>query len=335
MRRAVLIVCLASWAQAARLHATEEQPGLPDRAVAVLGKYCLRCHGDDFRYPGLDFRDRPSLLRPRDEKEEPFIVPGKASASRIWTVMEHGDPQQMPPETQAQTERRRKSTGPEVDRHGCRLSTSQSSSTTIYRRQRRHRTHPQRSGESAGLATQDDSLLLLGAFVEHRSQRRRLAHRTGSRIETFEWPFEQFKDCPTFDRRPGWNPAANQPSGVRLEKSPMGGSLGSVSFRIGAARKACASDLRDDRFRVAVPSSGLVRLPCVATSVVSPAHYVARNTRIASTAIAARRAAERQRSDQFRKEPIDASRFQRRKVGRLGPQSNRGTAQFEIRLLLV
>lgn len=72
---------------------------LAKQGVAFLKTYCQRCHGDDLRYPGLDTTDLATLLRPKDEKEAPFIVPGKPDESRLWDAV---DTKYMPPEKQPQ-----------------------------------------------------------------------------------------------------------------------------------------------------------------------------------------------------------------------------------------
>ncbi len=72
------------------------------KGVAFLEKHCASCHGDDNAYTGLDMRDRATLLRPLDNGEDPFIVPGKPEESRLWKVINDHDPLQMPPEDQDQ-----------------------------------------------------------------------------------------------------------------------------------------------------------------------------------------------------------------------------------------
>jgi hypothetical protein len=74
-------------------------PKLAAAGVAVLEKYCHRCHGVENRYPGLNMLDRATLLRPKDPNEEPFLVPGKLDESRIWQMVDAGE---MPPEKQLQ-----------------------------------------------------------------------------------------------------------------------------------------------------------------------------------------------------------------------------------------
>ena len=72
------------------------------KGVEFLEKYCARCHGETNAFPGLDMRDRETLLEPADEHEEPYLVPGDLSASRLWSVVKDHSPQQMPPEDEDQ-----------------------------------------------------------------------------------------------------------------------------------------------------------------------------------------------------------------------------------------
>jgi len=72
------------------------------QGVALLEKYCYACHANDFKYPGLNLRDRVTLLKPADANETPYIVPGKPAESRIWKAVGQQDPVQMPPSDQPQ-----------------------------------------------------------------------------------------------------------------------------------------------------------------------------------------------------------------------------------------
>ncbi len=72
---------------------------LAKKGVGFLKTYCQKCHGDDQRYPGLDVLIRTTLVRPADESEAPFIVPGNSSDSRLWDALET---EYMPPEKQPQ-----------------------------------------------------------------------------------------------------------------------------------------------------------------------------------------------------------------------------------------
>jgi len=73
-----------------------------DKGMAFLENHCAACHGDDNAYPGLDMRDRTTLLAPTEKNEAPFIVPEKPEESRIWRVVHSHEPSQMPPEDQDQ-----------------------------------------------------------------------------------------------------------------------------------------------------------------------------------------------------------------------------------------
>lgn len=91
-----LLAFVPSIAQAA-----DETLGTAEKAVAVLNNYCYRCHGAEFKYPGLDILDRATLIDPKDE--QPYLVPGQADKSRIWQKMSAADPaDRMPPENQPQ-----------------------------------------------------------------------------------------------------------------------------------------------------------------------------------------------------------------------------------------
>lgn len=76
-----------------------EEPMSISSGYAVLRKSCLSCHGDDFKYPGLDLRDRATLVKPRDPTVKPFLVVGKPDSSRIWQRANGGG---MPPDDQPQ-----------------------------------------------------------------------------------------------------------------------------------------------------------------------------------------------------------------------------------------
>jgi hypothetical protein len=72
---------------------------LASQGAAFLKSYCQKCHGDDFRYPGMDVTNRATLLKPLDADEEPFLVEGKPDESRLWQAIES---MEMPPERQPQ-----------------------------------------------------------------------------------------------------------------------------------------------------------------------------------------------------------------------------------------
>jgi mono/diheme cytochrome c family protein len=78
---------------------TDIDINLARQGQGLLKTYCQKCHGDDLKYPGLDVTDRSTLLRPKDDAEEPFIVPGKVDESRLWEAVMSD---YMPPEQQPQ-----------------------------------------------------------------------------------------------------------------------------------------------------------------------------------------------------------------------------------------
>jgi hypothetical protein len=71
----------------------------PASGAGFLTKYCIRCHGEDYKYPGLDVADRVTLLKPADPTEDPFLVPKAPDKSRLWKRADGGG---MPPEDQDQ-----------------------------------------------------------------------------------------------------------------------------------------------------------------------------------------------------------------------------------------
>lgn len=77
----------------------QDSPELRKNGYAVLQTYCLRCHGNDFNYPGLDMRDRATLLQPQDKDQKPYLVPGKLDESLIWKQIAEA---KMPPDDQPQ-----------------------------------------------------------------------------------------------------------------------------------------------------------------------------------------------------------------------------------------
>ncbi|HBE70817.1 MAG TPA: hypothetical protein DDW52_21945 [Planctomycetaceae bacterium] len=78
---------------------SEFDVSLASTSVKFLETYCQRCHGVDQRYPGLDVLDRATLLDPKVEDEDAFLVPGNAENSRLWDVI---DSEHMPPASQSQ-----------------------------------------------------------------------------------------------------------------------------------------------------------------------------------------------------------------------------------------
>jgi mono/diheme cytochrome c family protein len=112
--RALVAIALTiggAWQTVSRVEGAEPDapvdPALAAAGQAVLDKYCYRCHGVDFKYPGLDVLDRATLLRPKDEQQDPFVVPGDPDKSRIWEAI---DTAYMPPEKQPQPTNEEKAT---------------------------------------------------------------------------------------------------------------------------------------------------------------------------------------------------------------------------------
>ena len=98
----ILGVALSSFVRPVTAADTPSKTALAERGLKFLDTFCHRCHGVDFRHPGLDMHDRATLLRPKAKDEVPFVVPGKPEESRLWQVVVKHDPQQMPPEKQKQ-----------------------------------------------------------------------------------------------------------------------------------------------------------------------------------------------------------------------------------------
>ncbi len=74
---------------------TDTKGGLAEQSYAIIKKYCYRCHGVDFKVPGLNMLDRDLLVAKRGADELPYVTPGKPDDSYIWQrVSEDAD---MPP----------------------------------------------------------------------------------------------------------------------------------------------------------------------------------------------------------------------------------------------
>ena len=95
-----VVLCLGSAVPASGQQLSPDQIELARNGVRVLNTYCKKCHGDGQVYPGLDVYDRAGLLNPTNG-EDPYIVAGDPSASRIWKIV-HGAGKRMPPEKQPQ-----------------------------------------------------------------------------------------------------------------------------------------------------------------------------------------------------------------------------------------
>ena len=106
MRKMLLVSCLVLSLAVGRTTVAADNP-LATQATAILKTYCHRCHGIDFKQPGLDVLDRATLLRPKDSSEKPYLVPKDLKQSRIWEQLDGGD---MPPAKQPQPSAAEKAT---------------------------------------------------------------------------------------------------------------------------------------------------------------------------------------------------------------------------------
>lgn len=94
-----------------------EEPSLPTppprdpevlarRARAVLTKYCVQCHGEEYKVPGYNILDREGLVAPRGKDKLPYVTPGDPNRSELWQRvgvqedMPPRDPGPSPPEIQ-------------------------------------------------------------------------------------------------------------------------------------------------------------------------------------------------------------------------------------------
>jgi serine/threonine-protein kinase len=83
-RLACLALCLAALPAAATRAAHDD---LPKKAMAVLDKYCSRCHGVGKVEGYLDVRDPKSLLSKSESEGVQYIVPKDAAKSYLWERM--------------------------------------------------------------------------------------------------------------------------------------------------------------------------------------------------------------------------------------------------------
>jgi len=87
MRRlSCLALCLAASLSAPARAADDAPDALPAKAMAVLEKYCSRCHGVGKVEADLDVRDRKSLLG-KTADGQPFIVPKEPGKSALWELL--------------------------------------------------------------------------------------------------------------------------------------------------------------------------------------------------------------------------------------------------------
>ena len=68
---------------------------LAQQGYAVLKKYCYRCHGIDFKVPGMNVLDLDTLTVDRKDADR-YLVIGKPDESYLWQRV--GVDNDMPPE---------------------------------------------------------------------------------------------------------------------------------------------------------------------------------------------------------------------------------------------
>jgi serine/threonine-protein kinase len=95
-----MIAALAADWSAARLARADDD--LSAAGYAVLQTHCVRCHGEEFSFPGLDMRLRETLLASDAPEKPAFLVPGKARESRIYLHAAGLRQDKMPPEGEPQ-----------------------------------------------------------------------------------------------------------------------------------------------------------------------------------------------------------------------------------------
>src|SRR5688572_11543476 len=91
--RTLLLLAMAAVLSSAPPARAENE--LAQQGYALLKKYCYRCHGIDFKVPGMNVLDLDTLTAVRKDAD-PYLVVGKPDASYLWQrVGVDGD---MPPE---------------------------------------------------------------------------------------------------------------------------------------------------------------------------------------------------------------------------------------------
>jgi hypothetical protein len=91
--RIPLLLAMAAVVSPASAGAADNE--LAQQGYALLKKYCYRCHGIDFKVPGMNVLDLDTLTAVRKDAD-PYLVVGKPDLSYIWQrVGVDGD---MPPE---------------------------------------------------------------------------------------------------------------------------------------------------------------------------------------------------------------------------------------------
>ena len=96
---ALLILGIASLAAAGPARADADLDKLTADAHKVLKTYCHRCHGVQFKAPGLDVLAH-NLLTAKRAPDPDWVVPSKPEDSYLWSRM--GIDKDMPPENQKQ-----------------------------------------------------------------------------------------------------------------------------------------------------------------------------------------------------------------------------------------
>ena len=87
-----MIVALATSVSASAQAAENE---LAQQGYAILKKYCYRCHGIDFKVPGMNVLDLDTLT-PARQDDDPYLTIGKPEKSLLWTRV--GVNADMPPD---------------------------------------------------------------------------------------------------------------------------------------------------------------------------------------------------------------------------------------------
>jgi serine/threonine-protein kinase len=95
MIRKIRTWLLLAMAAVVTTQANAAENELAQQGYALLKKYCYRCHGIDFKVPGMNVLDLDTLTAARKDSE-PYLIAGKPDQSYLWQrVGVDGD---MPPE---------------------------------------------------------------------------------------------------------------------------------------------------------------------------------------------------------------------------------------------
>ena len=95
-----IAVALCAFLACAATAAAADEAAIARRGYDVLKQYCHRCHGVDFKAPGLNVLDRDVLTANRGEAGPAYVVPGQADDSYLW--QRAGLDADMPPDGAAQ-----------------------------------------------------------------------------------------------------------------------------------------------------------------------------------------------------------------------------------------